>query len=181
MQEIFSGKKVYLKQTDFETWINTRHYRYSKEAIEFDPHMPVPNEEEEKIFYDKNVINNFHLIYGLHNKSNDELLGFIVAFNFQKEDTQQVEQFQFTEKGGICETGIGIFKCDNFRKGFGKESYEIFFRLLNHKYNIKKTYILTHPDNERAKGLYIKLGFINRGIINEEGDDFLRMEYNLIQ
>lgn len=180
MEDVSIGEKIYLKQTDFETWINTRDSRYSKEAFEFDPHMPYPADEDEKMFYEKNVKTNYHLIYEIHYIKNNELLGFIVAFDFKKMNSTEPESFKFNAEGGICETGIGIFKTVNFSKGYGKESYELFFRLLKFKYNITKTFILTHPDNERAKGLYNKLGFKETGIFTEEGKNFLRMEYELV-
>lgn len=51
MTRKLTGVKVYLRKSDFKTWINTRDERYSNEAFEYDPGMPHRSVEEELSFY----------------------------------------------------------------------------------------------------------------------------------
>ncbi len=175
-----TGEKIYLKESDCETWINARAERYSKEAFEYDPGMPHKSIEEEINFYEEFVRKNRHLIYGIYKTESDELLGFIVAFQFMKTNSDSIEPFCYNPEGGTCETGIGIFKSENFGKGYGSGTYKIFLKMLKDKYNINSTTILTNPANKRAVGMYLKLGFKDCGIIKERQDEFLKMKYDII-
>lgn len=180
MKQKFSGEKIYLKRSDCRTWINARTDRYSKEAFEYDPGMPHKSIEEEINFYEEFVRKNRYLIYGIYKTESNELLGFIVAFEFMKTNSDIIEPFSYNPEGGTCETGIGIFKSENFGKRYGSGAYKIFLKMLKDKYNIYSTTILTNPENVRAKSMYLKLGFKQCGIIKQHQEDFLKMKYDII-
>lgn len=180
MTRKLTGEKVYLKKSDCKTWINARSERYSEEAFEYDPGMPHKSRDEEENFYEKFVRKNWYLIYAIYKIQTDELLGFIVAFQFTKTNTESIAPFKHYPEGGTCETGIGIFRSENFGKGYGSESYRIFLKMLKDKYNVVSTVILTNPGNEKAKRLYHKLGFTDCGIIKQQQDEFLKMKYDIL-
>ena len=180
LKQKLSGEKIYLKRSDCRTWINARADRYSKEAFEYDPGMPHKSIEEEITFYEEFVRKNLYLIYGIYKTESNELIGFIVAFEFIKTNSDIIEPFGYYPEGGTCETGIGIFRAENFGKGYGSGTYKIFLKMLKDKYNINSTTILTNPDNIRAKRMYLRLGFKDCGIIKEQQDQFLKMKYDII-
>ena len=107
-------------------------------------------------------------------------MGFIVAFQYLKTNSENIQQFSYCPEGGTCETGIGLFRSENFGKGYGSESYRIFLKMLKDKYNVISTTILTNPGNKRAQGLYLKLGFRDCGIVKQHQEEFLKMKYDIL-
>lgn len=172
-----NGKEIYLRRLDCQEWLNTRDYRYSDEAFKHDPNMPHQSEEEEKVFYAKYLKTDYMLIFGIFKKNSDELLGLINAFEFKEKDDENIIPFKCIENETMCETGISIFKAENFGKGYATEAYQIFLKYLKNAYNITKTIIYTHPTNERAQGFYKKLGYKNLVVCKEGDFEFIKMEF----
>lgn len=179
--EKYSGKNIYLKPADLKAWMNARIYRHTAEALSYDPYTPYQTEKQEIEFYERQIKTKYFLLYGIYKITDDEHLGFLYAFEYKKLGSLQTEPFAFSDEGGYCETGIGIFKSENFNKGYGSQSYDVFLRFLLKEYNILRTVIFTHPSNQRAQRLYKKLNYKNLGKIMLGGLEFVKMEIELNQ
>lgn len=171
--------EIIIKPVDYQTWISTNLQRYSKDLREFDPCMPDQSIEDETNFYNNFVAKNLFLIMGIYDLEN-HLLGFIQAFELKQLDSDKLEEFVYYKNGAICETGISILEPDNFRKGYGYQAYKLFLDYLKEKYNIQTTTISTYIENQRAIGLYRKLGYQDFGFYEDEGYKYKKMIYQLV-
>jgi diamine N-acetyltransferase len=71
--------------------------------------------------------------------------------------------FNFDQRAGTAELGIGIGDRDYQSKGYGRKAVTLLagygFRLLN----LRKIWLKTSPDNERAIRSYRAVGFVEEG------------------
>lgn len=170
------GEKIYLKKADYKSWNAAKNKRYFDGYQKFDPCMPVKSEAEEKTYYTDHVDSDTTLLYGIYTKEN-ELIGYINAFELFVPGRKRQESFGNSIPDGVCETGVWLFDEKYFGKGYASEAYRLFFEKVLKKHKLKKTIISTFAGNERALGLYEKLGYKETGSYKDGKHEYKNMEY----
>jgi len=114
---------VILKKLSYEKYYQLRNYRFSSDSLEYDdPDRLLPSEEEEKNWWNEDVITNNHVILAIEN--NGVICGVVNAFSFDRINNS-------------CEIGIEIYPKNNFSKGLGKISFGLFIEYLKEKEKIR--------------------------------------------
>lgn len=88
----------------------------------------------------------------------------------KKENLKPIGEMLYSDwdaRNQKCEIGIKICEVSEQNRGYGKDALYHFIDFLFRFLNLNKIELTTMRDNERARGLYEKLGFKNIGIIRE--------------
>jgi RimJ/RimL family protein N-acetyltransferase len=161
----FMTERIFLAPLTWTDYLEAGKFIHTEEYRQFDePSRPIPSQEDEKRFWVNCIESNLYFIRGIRLLSDHSLVGSINAFDFNESDQS-------------CESGINIFPPVNFGKGYAFDAYRLFLPLLKESKNIKTVNILTHPLNERARKLYLKLGFVQLGFIPDENVTWVKMSY----
>ena len=78
--------------------------------------------------------------------------------------------------GAVAEVGINIARKDYWGKGYGTAAMKHFVEYVFSCTGLKKLTLRTLEDNLRAQKSFARAGFLPKGVFEEEGHRFLRME-----
>lgn len=106
--------------------------------------------------------------------ANESMIGFVFAIYqpIDPNDPDDLEDVYYLARIMIDEKYQG--------RGYGKEALKKFIELLKtYPYGPAKAVVLScNPENKQAYSLFLSSGFKEMGIIDEDGDNLLRLELN---
>lgn len=91
-----------------------------------------------------------HLL--IKEKSTDETIGYILLSGLKQED-QSIE----LRRIALCKRGLG----------YGQDALALIQKLCFERYSCHRLWLDVFADNQRALHLYLKMGFIQEGILRE--------------
>lgn len=103
---------------------------------------------------------------------------FILCKKEGLEPIGEMSYHQWDARNQKCEFGIKICEQSQQNQGYGKDALFHFIDFLFRFLNLNKIELTTMADNERAQGLYKKLGFKEIGIIRDGYFDSCKGEFS---
>jgi len=176
------GNGIYLKIADYETWAASRELRIADNPKTWNPLLTGRTIDQEKEFYERNVIGGTLLLYGIYTLQNEynKLIGLMYAFNRMLEGEKGPQQFEIRKPGGSCEIGIHIFDKQSRGKGYAEESCRLFMEHLRSLYSLEKIVACIYSGNKASINLFNKIGFNQTGSLANKGYEYLFFEYNYL-
>jgi RimJ/RimL family protein N-acetyltransferase len=137
-----------------DEYIGNYRYLYSSDSLKYDdPNRPIRNLEEEKIWWDHDVMTKNYLIWAMINDQN-EICGIISLFDLNNEKCE-------------CEMGINVFRYENYNRGYGSTAINIMLSTIAKSIGMKHIRAETNVKNHAAIRILNKNGFIENGQYDE--------------
>lgn len=116
--------------------------------------------------------NNIPIAYAIY--SGKTMIGFVFAIY------QPIDENDYEDDEDVYYLARIMIDKNYQGKGYGKEALKKFIELLKtYPYGSAKAIVLScNPENRQAYSLFLSFGFKEMGIIDEDGDNYLRLEIN---
>lgn len=160
VKEIFTDtvSLVNFNEVDYSLQLETRNYRNSQNVTKY---FRIPYIDEST-----------HIKWLASLKlSEPKNIAFMINVNGDYAGVTYFHSVDYRNKTG--EWGIYIYKDEFQGKGIGTQALSQCLNYAKNVLGLKEIYLDVLKDNERAKALYIKLGFVE---IESEESDFLRFK-----
>jgi RimJ/RimL family protein N-acetyltransferase len=159
--------QLYLWPLCWEAWQAAHDLRQPARDFSDYP-VPASSPEAELRWWHEQVDTGQVLVAGFFARRDDHLVGTLKAFDFNPERSR-------------CEIGIEILSPDDYGQGLGYQGMLLWLGFLQAQ-DVLQVYGLIHPDNQRSRRLFARLGFEETGLEADPQEPewpFVRVEKRL--